>query len=390
MARPTISLKIDPKALRAAIDARKMSMTDLATALGVERATLHGWVSKGSIPPNRLSSLARSLSLTGAEVESFKPRKQIDVRFRTLRNLEVETGIVNQVTDLARTVFRLEEHFGAPHIDSYKKLPKVGYEHPRNVAEFLLKQFQLPSYPLSLEQLTRALLVRGIPVVFLPFWEEVRAAKVKAFTAYQDRLGLIFIDSNSAFEDVPWLIIHELTHIVKNDGGHVTAAEEKFCNQVAIEVCTPSEFFDSRKDELRNLLTGVSLPAAVNIVREIADLLGASFRGVVLRAKDAGIFDSKSGVCRYLMTAARNSESRRVLISDLICPKNTDDACDWDALLKDPSKGYLMHLQALVRDGLFQGKISQGKAAEMLGIDESVIAALYERWMPAEDDSAPL
>jgi Zn-dependent peptidase ImmA (M78 family) len=332
--------------------------------------------------------LTRALKLTAQEVESLRPRQQIEVRFRTMRNTAVAQDLIEQVSELARTVLRLESNFGALRVDGIKKLPKKGFDNPEAVARHIQRQLCVPTYPLSLEQLVRALLVRGVPVVFCPFWEELRKAKIRAFTAHHDGESLIFVDSHTAFEDVAWLIVHELTHVLRGDGDRTTKESEEFCNAVATEVCTPIAFFRDHKAEYGQLLERIPLASSVHVVREIASSLGASFKGTILRMKEAGILQPNSAAFRYLVKVEHNERAARVKIADLILPGDTDDTAQWIAILKDPSKDYLLHLQLLVRDGIVQGKLSQGRATEMLGVDETVAAELINHWMPQDEDTA--
>ena len=388
MARPTTSLKIETDALKRALEAHDVSVTDLADQLGVERQSVHNWFNKGSIPPRHLSSLCRKLGFTASEINALRPRAIIDVRFRTIRNVAVDKSIVEQVTDFARTVFLLEQSFTAPRADGYRKLPKKGLESPEEVASFILKQFNIPQYPLSLEQIIRALLVHGIPVIFCPFWSELHDAKIKAFTAYKGNDSIIFVDSNTAFEDIPWLIFHELTHIVRDDGDQVTATIEKFCNSVANEVCTPMSFFAEHKEHIQKNLEHSTLPGTVLFIRELAALLGASFKGTTLRLKDTGIVSSKSAIFRYLSKVASNEDRKRPKIKDLILPKPGERIANWLPILNDPSKNYLLRLQFLVCDSLIQGKISQSRAAEILGIDEIDAAELIASWAVEYNDTS--
>jgi hypothetical protein len=254
-------------------------------------------------------------------------------------------------------------------------------EDPVQMATHIRTILGLPEFGTTLEQLLASLDGINFPVIFANFETSLKEADIHAFTVSREDLRMIFVDRDCSWEDVSWRIYHELAHILAGHSAEVTAADEKFCNQVAIEILTPKAFFAAKKTVLKRMLASPSPVQLHSTVQDIADFLGASFMGVVLSLIHNRVVQRDSSVAKMLFKLAHQRKDSVPTIRSFVTDKGEDaDGRFWLTALDDPSRKGLFKLEALARDALLEGALSVSKAAEIFSVDELIAEKLRNTW----------
>lgn len=406
MGRKSVMVTFDSSAFRESVKSHGKALSDLESITGVSKQAINAWLSSSKIPPRQLHSIAQNLKWKPSDVAKIlkKPGFQ-EICFRTHRNVEAEDGAKNAAKRLAVDLFALEALGGDYNKDSF--IFRVGKDASASaVADGILRQLDLKRGQFGLEELTLSLSRINVSVVFLDFGyhfdlNEKSAKNLRAFCAKQGARFIIAIDSQMKGsqiegEDITWAIFHELAHIAcgdMDDGAddfwEDSKLKEKFRNEVASEVLTPTDLLLASKSELEKFLN-CPIQRLPSRVEQVASELGASFVGVVLALKKIGILSTQME--RYLWGVQKRRDLTRPRIKDFISPSISHSKEDlilkWGAILNNENLLPFLKLHLLVRQGLIEEKLSVSRAAELLGVEVGEMDDLAKHWAAEVSDEA--
>jgi hypothetical protein len=375
MSRDSSKISFSGAILQEIISAKSLPVGTFAQQLGVSRQSYANWIKENRIPPRRLLEIKKVLSLSSEDFKTLmKPaEKPLKVYFKTIRNISISDQQKIEVEQLSKEYFRLEKS----RIGSKKVKSVITTDDPRGMAEAIVGQLGLSLCHINLENTLHALEAFNIHVIFHDFGEEFVDQKGCAACAIGDDRSLIFVNSREAIEDVLSRVYHEACHVF-SDHHESTDHNEKFCDQVAYEVVTPRGFFLERKDELKKLFAA-DIRKSPLLAKELARILSAGFSGVIATLKEHKIIGKDTE--RYLWGAFHREKSHRVRVLDKISPKLVEDPKEfWQRALSDPDNKKFVRLQTLVQEALIEGRISIGRASEILGVDEKTVEELAIEW----------
>lgn len=406
MGRKSVMIAFDPIAFRDVVKDHGKALSDLESVTGVSKQAINGWLSVSKIPPRQLHTIAQGLKWKPNEVARIlkKPGFQ-EVCFRTHRNVEAGDGAKFTAKRLAADIFTLDALGGDYSKESF--VFRVGKDATASaVADGILRQLNLKRGQFGLEELVVSLARVNVSVIFLDFGhhfslDEKATKNLRAFCAKQGPKFIIAIDSQMKGsqiegEDVTWAIFHELAHIAcgdMDDGAddfwEDSKAKEKFRNEVASEVLTPTDLLLSSKAELEKFLN-CAIQLLPSRIEHVASELGASFIGVVLALKKIGILSPQRE--RYLWGVQRNRDVTRPRIKDFISPSPAQSreelVSQWGRILNNETLLPFLKLHFLVRQGLIEEKLSTSRAAELLGIESGEMEELEKQWVAEVSDEA--
>lgn len=368
------------------------SLSKFAEALGSSKQMLHFWLENEKMPTAKLYKAVNLLTLTPEKVSSIirvKTEKQYQVLFRTRRNVPVMISNKARASKIAREFFDWHE----PTVEQKKKIEVIQSEDPIQFAHKMQKRLDIN----DCSNLTTASLVKilekfNIHVLFVDFDEMFNFKDIKknvpcAFCVKEEDKYVIVVNLREPYENMLWIIIHELTHIF---AGHLEKhaddlvedeAQEKFSNKVAVEFMTPTDWFQTRKTNLISKYS-TSNSLAVYHTEEITRKLNASFMGVILALSDHQIISSHTK--SYLMKVHHNKKDRgdfhkiyQVLGTDY----DKKRLSFWkDAFKNNEALNYLK-FQSLIRKKTFENFISTDRLAEIFGLSEIQIEKLKGAWL---------
>lgn len=406
MGRKSVMIAFDPVAFRDVVKSHGKALIDLEPVTGVSKQAINGWLSAAKIPPRQLHTIAQGLKWKPNDVARVlkKPGFQ-EVCFRTHRNVEAGDGAKTTAKRLAADLFTLDALGGDYNKESF--IFRVGKDAPASaVADGILRQINLKRGQFGLEELVLSLARVNVSVMFLDFWrhfslDEKAAKNLRAFCAKQGPRFIIAIDSQMKGsqiekEDITWAIFHELAHIAcgdMDDGAddfwEDNKAKEKFRNEVASEVLTPTDLLLSSKPELEKFLN-CAIQLLPSRIEHVASELGASFVGVVLALKKIGILTPQKE--RYLWGVQRRRDVTRPKIKDFISPPEAhsrkDLLLEWGKILNNENLLPFLKLHFLVRQGLIEEKLSIARAAELLCVEIGEMEELAKQWIAEVSDEA--
>jgi Zn-dependent peptidase ImmA (M78 family) len=378
MAKRSINIEIDGPKLRELL-ARAGTLEQAADRLGCTRQTLYSWLSSNRIAPKQLSTIANTFDLSASQIQAIRPSRELAVLFRTLRDIRVPDDTTRFVKSLAAEIINLykdEARFESDNSHAVYRGKSVS-----EMATFIRKVLELPHQGVTLDQLLTSLDSIRVPAIFFPFDPAITDAKIHAFTATSSETKVIFVGSDCALEDVAWRIFHELAHIFSGDKSEVSLEQERFCDAVASQILTPSEFFEKNRQNFRNLLSGNVGGKTTEIIRDIAAHLGASFLGVVLALKQNKIISRGSIVEKYLMKVHHTTKNARKTVESLHEKDDSKVVDYWRTAFDDISRVKLLKFHHLIKEGLLGGKISIERAAEAYSTDVSTMSELKMAWL---------
>lgn len=399
MGRKSVMITFDPQIFRESVKGVGKNLTDLESITGVSKQAINGWLAGAKIPPRQLHNIAQGLNWKAADVSKVLMKSELnEICFRSHRNVEAGPGSKNVAKNIAKDIFKLESLGGDYAKGSF--VFRVGKQVPAaEVADGILRQLNLRRGQFGLEELVLSLSRVNVSVVFLDFGhhfslDEKSAKNLRAFCARHGTKFLIAIDSQMKGtqiegKDITWAIFHELAHIAcgdmdagPEDFWEETKEKEKFRNEVASEVLTPTELLLSSKSQLENLLD-CAIQLLPSRIEHVASELGASFIGVVLALKKIGILSPQKE--RYLWKVQQNRDVTRPRIKDFITPPvpETHDILirQWGGILNNQTLLPFLKLHFLVRQGLIEEKLSISRAGELLGIDSGEMEELEKQWV---------
>lgn len=393
MGRKSIMVEFDSIAFRDAIKQRQSTLSDLEAVTGVTKQALNGWLTSSKIPPRQLHNISTHFNFSTDEVSKILRKNSGQViKFRSHRHTLVSNESEATARRLAIDFFILENIGSDYNRGSF--VFRVGQSATATeVAEGILRQLGLSRGQFGLEELILSLARVNVTVIFLDFGSYFSLnnsadRNLKAFCAKRGQKFLIAIDSRMKNEDVTWVIFHELAHIACGDidDGNDTYTEdnkifEKFRNEVANEILTPTDLLNRSKDDLKKFLS-CPLPLLPSRVEHIASELGASFVGVLLTLKKIGILTPQ--MQSYLWGVHKRRDKLRLSVQELIEPTSGSSLEElitaWDRKLNTENLQPFLKLHLLVRQGLIEGRISIARGAELLGIDAGEMEELGKHW----------
>ncbi|MCB1215028.1 MAG: hypothetical protein KDK66_06075, partial [Deltaproteobacteria bacterium] len=392
-------IPFDPAAFRDLVKDQGKSLSGLEPITGVSKQAINGWLSSAKIPPRQLYKIAENLHWKSKQVDRVLKKSGFhEICFRTHRNVETDDGIKQLAKRIAADFFTLDALGGDYSKDSF--IFRVGKDaNALAVAEGILRQLDLKRGQFQLEELVFALARVNVSVIFLDFGhhfslEEKPAKHVRAFCAKQGPKFMIAIDSRMKGsqmegEDITWVIFHELAHIAcgdmdegSSDFWEDSGTKEKFRNEIASEVLTPTDLLLSHQTNLTKFLD-CPLRLLPSRIEHMASELGASFVGMVLALKKIGLLTTQKE--RYLWGVQHNRDVTRPQIKDFIFPrsaKNRQDLIEsWGKILNNSTLLPFLKLYFLVRQGLIEQKLSLARAAELMGIETGEMEELEKHWV---------
>lgn len=406
MGRKSVMIAFDPVAFSDVVKSHGKALADLEPVTKVSKQAINGWLSSAKIPPRQLHTIAQGLKWKSNEVARVlkKPGFQ-EVCFRSHRNVGAGDGAKNAAKRLAADLFTLDALGGEYNKESF--VFRVGKDAPASaVADGILRQLNLKRGQFGLEELILSLARVNVSVIFVGFGThfslgEKAEKNLKAFCAKQGARFIIAIDSQmkdspTEGEDVTWAIFHELAHIAcgdmddgVDDFWEDSKVKEKFRNNVASEVLTPTDLLLASKPELEKLLN-CAIQLLPSRVEHVASELGASFVGVVLALKKIGILSPQME--RYLWAVQNKRDATRPRIKDFIFPLGTTSTKElieaWGRILNNKNILPFLKLHLLVRQGLIEERLSTARAAELIGIEMGEMEELAKHWAAEVSDEA--
>ncbi len=374
MSRSTTKIEFQGEVLRSLMTSREIKFDQFGGKVGVSRQTVSTWISENRIPPRRLLDLKKALSISPDEFEQLTRRTtpEIQIQFRTLKNVAVSESIKEDVGDVAKEYFRLD----TTRIDRKDVKTVLQSSDPVAMAESIVHQLNLHRYKLSLESTILALEAHNIHVVFYDFGPEFVEENAQAACARSGDNAIIFINAHEAIEDVLWRIFHETCHLFSNHR-EISKEQEDFCNLVATEVVTPQSFFLANANDLKKQFK--SIKRAPLLAKEIARILSAGFSGVIMSLSRHKIIDS--GTEKYLWGCFHRFKASRTTVLGKIKPQGAlDPIVFWRESLVDPEKSKFLKFQILAQKALLEDRISIGRASEIFGVDEKSVEELAAEW----------
>lgn len=270
--------------IKAAAKAQKVSLSGLATQLGVSRQTVNDWI-KGQIPKgHHLLSLCRVLR-QDPDYFFVDNARQVIVTpaHRKRRNAKLKPAMQDESFELAEAYELLFRQAAKPD------LLLVTREETRNdgSARRIAGQMRdlagaAPGQPVDYIQTFRLLDRLGINVIFRDFPD---AIKSYAFYTAIHGHRVVFVNRATPIVDLIFPLLHEAIHAVRDEvsppGRDYDQAEEDFCDLIAGYIQFPAEYVNRVYHAVNALVPG----AQVNKLKEFCRQSSHSLFGIVKQIK---------------------------------------------------------------------------------------------------------
>lgn len=378
MSRNSQMISIKADALKEAIKERG-AISALTSQLGVSKQAISNWLSQEKISPSHLKMIVEILDFSDLEITKILSKnKNHNLLFRTSRN----TPATDEDREALNTI--VDAYLSINENSSFKSSNySMNISDPSEAAIEFLKHIDMNNESLSLGNLIKKLSAKNIHVLFLDFDKilprerDKKTSKPRGFCASKSGLSIIAIDSNEKLDDLVWLIIHELAHILlghlQNPDLELTEERERFCNEIASEAQHPSSFYIKNSSSLKASFK-CSNQEMVFAVEDLSENQNSSFMGTILALRRHQIISE--GKSKYLFAVNNRRSARQLKISDLFEPTPTG----WqEALLMRDLRKYFK-AQLFFKRNLLEQLVSLDLCAAVFGITEHEMKELQLLW----------
>jgi len=273
-----------------------------------------------------------------------------------------------------------------------KHLPKFENLEPKELAKEIRSTLELGKRKVLFDDLVTTLKDFGVYTYFYPFEllginEDAGVKKVRAASVPFEGKWIIFLDTSNELIDSLYDLIHELAHIFS---GHDLSSDhnddlEKYCNDVANEVLTPSRFFEEDLEELQKYFAKPA-PMIVGYAEQIVNILGCSFEGLILALDQNKIIDKS--VKGYLYAVSHKKKKNSIKLSYYFNPANDETVSNfWKKALNDSSKTQFYDFFIQLKCAFLEGRATTRLLAEGFGIDISSADVLCKLWISENEFS---
>lgn len=286
--------------------ARGLSQTELAEAVGVTQVALHRYESGEREPrPQILSELASALDVTesflqhefrleGGVAQDAHMRKRKTTKAGDWKLVEARLNELRMTTAYFLHRAPLIQTHTVPDVD-------MTVCSPSEAAQLTRARWKMPSGPVP--SLTPWLEAAGIIIV----QEEFPTAKIDGMSQWGRESGVMLINSLLPPDRRRLTMAHELGHLVMHD--EVLAGDddiEKQANEFAAEFLMPAHLM---RNELRPL-GGATPQRTVAILSGLKEVWGASMQALFERAYQLGIVDGERRQAFYKFLAIRRWKTK--------------------------------------------------------------------------------
>lgn len=367
---------------------------EFATSLGVTRRTLQNWISKCSIPEDKVFGILDVLDLEEREEETLLNVPQTQVVFRTKHTRKAEEDAEKVCKKIADSFLKLSSN-------TYKiseSIPVLQEPHSKDtIVGTIRKIFALDeSEPVILNDVLERLRAHNVSIIFFPFdkfgIDIQKQRREVAFTAVNGLKRIIFLDINRTVDEVLFDLIHELTHIVC---GHLptetTEEDEKFCDSVATEIIYPQMFFFKNETLTEFLRSNINYLEVKEVIRRLTKDFDWCAMGLALAFESHGFI--KKGTKSFNRLMQINSQMKKTNLSlDKMYFENFDTS-NYDSIVsffrddlyknKEIFNGFIE-----LKNGAIYGHISPSRLSEILDMNRGDVDELVKAWVMEDAEEA--
>jgi hypothetical protein len=358
-----------------------MSVPEFAPKIDLTKQTLYENLRDNSISKEQVLKIARHFKLNSKDFDLLIGKKPLPVFFRREKREEVEEVKKDKVRELAELFLKFNQ---LDHPE--KHLPIFNDLTPGDLALEIRSKLELNNPRIPFEELVSTLKKFGVYVFFYPFDtlevnDSSEKKKIRAASIPFNKNWIIFLDTSNELVDSIFDLFHELAHIFAGhelDSSHSDELEV-YCNNVAIEVMTPSSYFKFKEQELKIKFSKIR-PGIVGDAEKIQFELGCSFKGLILALDHNGILNTVTK--RYLHGVSYNKKRVASLLNKyFIIPDALSPSAFWYQNLNDSTLSQLHEFYIKIKIAYLEGRITTRLVAQGFGIDISSADTLCKKWI---------
>lgn len=387
MARTSRKLTFNSEFFKSLLSDRKLSVPEFSKLIDVSKQTMYDYINEESISREYLVRIGKYFDLNRKDFDLLMGIKPLPIFFRRERRVEVEEEKKEKVRILANVFLKITK------IPAVKKhLPKFEGLEAKELAKEIRSTLELGKRKVLFDDLVTTLKDFGVYTYFYPFDflginDESGSKKVRAASVPFDGKWIIFLDTSNELIDSLYDLIHELAHIFSGHDLNISHDDdlEKYCNDVANEVLTPSRFFEENSEELKKYFAKPA-PKIVGYAEQIVNILGCSFEGLILALDQNKIIDKS--VKGYLYAVCHNKKKNSIKLSYYFNPANDESVSSfWKKALNDSSKTQFYDFFIQLKCAFLEGRATTRLLAEGFGIDISSADVLCKMWISENEFS---
>lgn len=342
---------------------------------GISRTRLSTCLKENKINRKVLYTIASKLKLEKSIFNEVLGIKPLPVFFRKERLEEPDLEEVEKLRSYIAPFLKVIDYKKQKEaLPTFRDLPAD------KMAKQIRKVLSIPSRSVSIEYVIDTLTVFGVHVYFCPFKnmginiKKKSKKMLRAASIPLDDNWIILLDTSKSLEDVFFDLMHELAHIFAGhnpDEMHSKEIED-YCQSVAKEFFTPTEFFQKNFEYFQEHFESVSRKSqAVGHVDKIRIYLGASFEGVVLKLKEMEIISKEMQNYLYGVVINKKRHSK---------PLDIFYSGDWVTRLDEDIYKYYYKFFLEVRYLYQEELLTQRSVGKLFNLDFGESALLVDNW----------
>jgi transcriptional regulator with XRE-family HTH domain len=268
--------------IRGVAQAQGVSLTELATQLGVSRQTVNDWIN-GRVPKgNHLILLCNLFDVDPNLffVDDTSSSIVVPVH-RTRQNAKVRSDMQKEALELAREYRVLLQNATNSELLSVIRVSERDTASAKDIAERLREESGIDAgEPIDYQHTFKLLEKSGIKVIFRQFPTEIKSY---AFYTEIHKHRVVFVNNSTSIVDLIFPLLHETVHAIRDEVHSPVEGydpvEEKFCDEVASYVQFPGEYVDFVYSTISSLGKG----AQVNTLKNFGERYKHALYGITKR-----------------------------------------------------------------------------------------------------------
>lgn len=368
--------------------------TALAEVLGISISSINDWITRGTIPQNRLGTLFDLLKIhTEEDKDRLFNIPSIEICYRASKAGQ-EKAINPEIKQRANWIAKifLAIHNNKPTSDLLNTLRQElkGKTDTIEIAQIIRKHFALSDQsPFVIDEKYYFLQNCGVNRFYLPFryiglTPKEGEVTPLAFTAHKNGEFFVLCDSDRSFDEMNFDSTHELIHILTGNMNEDDLSIEKWVDSIVEELIYPKAFLEKEFPFLKQDKTIKIKDFNVNKLKNLFDnCLSMSPRGFARALASYDYINKDLEVYSWLHDKLQE-DWRRPTGSKI--GKMNFDFSDYEKLqefyanvVDNDARTYPLFND--LRDALIQNRMSPRTFGEIFSLDAGEVDELRKAWL---------
>lgn len=341
-----------------------IKINDIAKFLNISRQTVNEWIN-GQVPKGtHVVNLCKLLQINPEELftEDKKYANLVPLH-RKRKSAKVNSAMQEEAKNIINEYIHFFKNQNKSFIVRKLQIYEKTVEQVKSIAQQLRELTNIAnSSPFDYENTFLLMKKLGIFIIFRKFPEKIKSY---AFYANIEDHRVVFVNTSTNVLDLIFPILHEVVHVISGLNEE-SEEEELFCDEVASYVQFPEEYVF----KVKNLLQATNNDGAkIKLLKEFSSQYKHSLFGIVKR------LNKINNNYNNLKIGGADTKLKKQFFTIGEILFSNDDSYNFIKKYENLSPLFIDAIKAQI------DKISDGKLAELLGLDSSLDAKQLRKYL---------